>query len=120
MASEVNVKMILDTVDFADLPIDKSHPAHSAWVWGPDDGLGTLNYLTKDLVVSAAKEVKTGSRVCLNWDMTHPSHPGFGRQKFEHEVFRKGDRFVCDDRIHLNTQHSSQVSLLPWDMSLLS
>lgn len=106
----MNARMIMDTIEFKDLPIDKSHPHHSAWLWGPDDGLGTLNYLTDDLVAQSSEEIRTGDRVCLNWDLTHPTHPGFGRQAFQHKVFQKGDRTVCDDTVHFNTQHSSQVT----------
>ncbi|CCG81707.1 Putative uncharacterized protein [Taphrina deformans PYCC 5710] len=106
----LNAKMIMDSVDFNDLPIDKSHPHHSAWLWGPDDGLGTLNYLTPEIVVQAAREIRSGERACLNWDMRHPTHPGFGRQQFSHDVFQRSDRTVCDDTVHFNTQHSSQ-----WD-----
>lgn len=106
--TNLNAQMIMDSIEWADLPIDKSHPKYSAWVWGPDDGKGCLNYLTPSVVKAAATEIKLGETLCLNWDMTHPTYPGFGRQQFEHKIIRKGDRIVCDDVVHFNTQHGSQ------------
>lgn len=51
---------------FSDLPLDKSHPEHSAWFqWGKQDELGTINHLTNDVILSAIKEVQVGERVSL-------------------------------------------------------
>lgn len=49
---------------YEDLPLQKGDPHHSAWgLYGPDDELGTLNRLTDDRVLTAAKgEIKTGAR----------------------------------------------------------
>lgn len=49
---------------YEDLPLQKGDPHHSAWgLYGPDDELGTLNRLTDDRVLAAAKgEIKTGAR----------------------------------------------------------
>lgn len=54
-------------VDFAALPLDKSGPHGNAWGrWGPNDQLGTLNFLTDDVVAKAVSEcVKTGQRTSL-------------------------------------------------------
>jgi hypothetical protein len=54
----------------SDLPLAKGNPPNSAWgLWsknGYDDQLGSLNYLTKDLVLKTAKEeIQTGERVGL-------------------------------------------------------
>lgn len=56
-----------DTVAFSDLPLNKQGPHGNAWGrWGPDDQLGTLNYLTNDVVAKAATEcIKAGQRVSL-------------------------------------------------------
>lgn len=50
--------------DFDDLPLNPGDPPHSAWgLYGPHDQLGTLNRLTDELVVRAAKnEIKAGIR----------------------------------------------------------
>ena len=49
---------------FSDLPLGKGDPPYSAWgLYGMDDELGTLNRLTDDLVLIAAKqEIQTGIR----------------------------------------------------------
>lgn len=49
---------------YEDLPLQKGDPHHSAWgLYGPDDELGTLNRLTDDRVLAAAKgEIKTGAQ----------------------------------------------------------
>ncbi|CAK7207382.1 hypothetical protein SEUCBS139899_010192 [Sporothrix eucalyptigena] len=95
---------------FHQLPLDPAHPPHAAWgVWGPADQLGTLNHLTHDRVVAAAKEVCSGVRISLNL----PLKQSFLRPEFRpspvHEVYSIGEN-MHDDRIHFNTQTSSQ-----WD-----
>jgi hypothetical protein len=49
---------------FEDLPLRKNDPHHSAWgLYGERDELGTLNRLTGERVVSAARsEVRNGTR----------------------------------------------------------
>lgn len=53
--------------DFDQLPLDKTGPRGNAWgLWGKDDQLGTLNYLTDEVVGQAAREnFKTGTRLSL-------------------------------------------------------
>lgn len=57
------------TLEFAALPLDKNGPHCNAWGrWGPDDQLGTLNFLTDDVVARAVSEcVKTGQRTSLKY-----------------------------------------------------
>lgn len=48
-----------------------------------DEGLGMLRYLTPAHVAGVVRsEVKTGERVCLNWDMTKLETPGMGGGPF--------------------------------------
>ncbi|KAH8655330.1 putative cyclase-domain-containing protein [Xylariales sp. PMI_506] len=95
---------------FKDLPLDPSHPPHSAWgVWGPDDQLGCLNRLTPERVVAAARLIQSGISVGLNWELHQMSVPPFYRTKLEHKIFPIGD-MVNDDSVSFNTQTSSQ-----WD-----
>jgi len=49
---------------FEDLPLRKGDPHHSAWgLYGKDDEIGTLNRLTNEKVVDAARgEAKSGVR----------------------------------------------------------
>lgn len=55
---------------FAELPVDKKGPHGNAWgLWGEDDQLGTLNYLTPEVVSRAVKEeVQIGLRISLKYD----------------------------------------------------
>jgi len=73
---------------FSDLPLNKGDPWLSAWgLWGKDDQLGTLNFLTEEVVREVAKsEIKEGVRVGLNWVFGEPSRPCFGRARVEHKV----------------------------------
>jgi hypothetical protein len=52
---------------FADLPLRKGDPHHSAWgLYGEKDELGTLNRLSGERVVEAAKgEIRSGVRYVL-------------------------------------------------------
>jgi hypothetical protein len=101
--------------------------------YGKDDQLGFLNRLTDEIVVNAAKEIKSGarlvtsiadrdnsrSRISLNLPM-EAKVVLFGRQPFELDVYQKAPRIVNDDVWTLNTQSSSQcknafvVSFLTW------
>lgn len=38
--------------------------------WGPDDEIGSLNYLTPDKIVAASKLIKTGKVFTLQYPMT--------------------------------------------------
>jgi hypothetical protein len=57
-----------DIPAFEDLPLRKGDPHHSAWgLYGEKDELGTLNRLTGERVVSAARqEVRNGTRYVNN------------------------------------------------------
>jgi len=79
---------------FSDLPLNKEEPLFSAWgLWGKNDELGTLNFLTEEVVRSAASEIEEGIRINLNWTFGEPSRPCFGRQRCEHKVLNSF-RFV--------------------------
>lgn len=97
---------------FTDLPLDKNGPHHNAWgLYGPNDQLGTLNRLTNDIVTAAAKQIRTGTRISLNWPLdAQGSKPFFGRQVFHQQLYQKPPRIVNDDVWTFNTQSSSQ-----WD-----
>lgn len=52
--------------DFDDLPLKPSHPQGSSWgLWGDNDELGTLNFLTLDIVYAASREVLSGKVIPL-------------------------------------------------------
>lgn len=82
----------------------KDDPPFSAWgLYGKDDQLGTLNLLTPEVVVEAAKEIKTGVRVGLALPLNVP-FPATHNRYFEHKIIHKAPRAVHDDVVHLNTQ----------------
>ncbi|OJJ07668.1 hypothetical protein ASPVEDRAFT_202613 [Aspergillus versicolor CBS 583.65] len=99
---------------FDHLPLREGDPPNSAWgLWGrgPESALGSLNYLTNDLVLKKIKEeVKTGERVGLNLPLDLFNPPLLGRAGFEQKVIDKNPLVVNDDVISFNTQGSSQ-----WD-----
>ncbi|CEL06439.1 hypothetical protein ASPCAL09616 [Aspergillus calidoustus] len=96
---------------FDQLPLNDGDPPYSAWgLWGEDSALGSLNYLTDELVAKAVQEVKTGERVALNLPLDFFNPPLLGRAGFEQKVIDKNPLVVNDDVITFNTQGSSQ-----WD-----
>ncbi|KIA75795.1 hypothetical protein HK57_00409 [Aspergillus ustus] len=99
---------------FDELPLHEGDPPYSAWgLWGdgPDSAIGSLNYLTEEVVLKAIKEeVKTGERVALNLPLDFFNPPLLGRAGFEQKVIDKNPLVVNDDVITFNTQGSSQ-----WD-----
>ncbi|KAI0168541.1 hypothetical protein BJ166DRAFT_611555, partial [Pestalotiopsis sp. NC0098] len=102
--------------DFDDLLATENRPSGSLWGFfdrdGHKDEIGTLNLLTADVILEAAKEIKHGRHIQLDLPLHHPEVAGFGRLPLQHnlvDMMPKG--FVgFDDEIHLNTQSSSQ-----WD-----
>src|SRR5436305_12884547 len=83
----LNSQIMSSRPAFSDLPLNESDPWLSAWgLWGSKDELGTLNFLTEDVVRRAATEIKDGIRINLNWTCGEPSRPCFGRQRCEHKV----------------------------------
>ncbi|KAF1973094.1 putative cyclase [Bimuria novae-zelandiae CBS 107.79] len=107
MASQ---QMVRPYPQFSELPLDPSHPPHSAWgLWGREDELGTLNHLTPVRVAAAAKEVKAGARFGLNWALEQMDYTGGFRETIKHEIFQPTEN-MNDDRITFNTQTRTQ-----WD-----
>ncbi|OAL00469.1 putative cyclase [Phaeosphaeriaceae sp. SRC1lsM3a] len=104
-------KMTRSFPKFSDLPLDPTHPPHSAWgLWGLDDELGTLNHLTPERTVEAARLITSGTRVGLNWPLEQMDYAGENfRQVLKHEIYELGKN-MNDDRLEFNTQTSSQ-----WD-----
>ncbi|KAI0107809.1 hypothetical protein GGR51DRAFT_142361 [Nemania sp. FL0031] len=66
------------------------------------------------VVTEAAKEIQSGIRVSLDWPLTTPKYPSYGRPQVQHEVVNRAKgsslRVVNDDFLSFNTQSSSQ-----WD-----
>ena len=95
---------------FEELPIRKDLPADCSWgVFGDDDALGCLNFLTPEVVVEAAGLVKSGKVFRLDARMGFAKPPLFGRAQAEHKVVPLAP-MANDDFVHFNTQEGSQ-----WD-----
>lgn len=72
---------------YADLPIRPDLPAGSSWgVWGDDDDVGAVNFLTDDRVAVAAQLVRRGAVFSLNWSLDQPDPPILGRRPLAHTV----------------------------------
>lgn len=98
-------------IKFEDLPLNLEGPPGNAWGrFGAEDELGTLNLITPDVIVSAAQEIKTGVRISLDWPLSMPSYPSFGRNPFHHEIVHRTPNCINDDVLAFNTQSSTQ-----WD-----
>ncbi|PWZ03694.1 hypothetical protein BCV70DRAFT_197896 [Testicularia cyperi] len=93
------------TMDFSKLPRYKDLPSEGGWkacawkVWGANDELGTINLLTDEVVLKAAKdEIQTGRAVSLNWPLHLPTEPYFSRRAVTHKAFAIGGPHVCHIR----------------------
>src|SRR5277367_1099 len=95
---------------FEELPIRKDLPADCSWgVFGDNDALGCLNFLTAEGVVEAAALVKSGKVFRLDAAIGSIEPPLYGRAPAEHRLTPLGP-MANDDFVHFNTQEGSQ-----WD-----
>lgn len=86
-------------------------PAESSWgVFGDDDALGCLNFLTPARVVEAAGLVQTGKVFRLDAKVGFAKPPLFGRASVVHNVVPLGPAANDDLLDRFNTQEGSQ-----WD-----
>ncbi|GAB1195506.1 hypothetical protein APSETT444_004767 [Aspergillus pseudonomiae] len=75
------------TPAFEDLPLDPEGPPGNAWGrFGDQDELGTLNLITPDTIVRAAKEIQTGVRISLDWLLTHQKSRRFYNNVTQAEI----------------------------------
>jgi len=96
---------------FKDLPVKPDAPPESAWgVFGDDDGLGCLNFLTPEGIVAAAKLVRKGKAFRLDAKIGYAKPPLFGRPPFVHEIVNLSATAHDDLLNAYNTQEGSQ-----WD-----
>ncbi|CAJ0549763.1 Ff.00g033760.m01.CDS01 [Fusarium sp. VM40] len=110
--------------DYDDLPKVEGMPKGCAWGVFDQDGkkdkVGTLNFLTPEVVRNAALEVKDGVSISLNWPINAMNKLNFpGRAASEHKILYIPESMAAlpfdqgkswDDEISFNTQCSSQ-----WD-----
>jgi len=96
---------------FDELPVQKGAPAESSWgVFGEDDGIGCLNFLTPAGIVEAAQLVQSGKVFRLDAKLGFAKPTLFGRASLVHSMVPLGP-FANDDVLErFNTQEGSQ-----WD-----
>jgi kynurenine formamidase len=99
---------------FDQLPVRAGAPPGSAWgVFGDDDEVGTINLLTPERVLAAARSIRHGKVFALNLPINIPDPPLFTRGAHKHTIkqFPGELNFVLDDYLdNFYPQASSQ-----WD-----
>lgn len=71
------------------VPLYRDLPSgNAAGVFGHDDVLGSLNRLTPERIVEAARLVVTGERFSLNAPLNWPDPPLYDREPVRHTVYR--------------------------------
>src|SRR5579883_2379274 len=101
---------------FSQLPVNSEAPPESAWgVFGRDDELGCLNFLTPQGVVEAARLVRKGKVFRLDAPINYAKPPLFNRKPAEHKIrdFAKYGLLGHDDWLdNYNTQEGTQWTVL--------
>lgn len=72
-----------------------------------------INLLTPAVVQAAAREIKTGESIQLDWPLNNVQFPGFNRKGFHQKKINFADFSAfkaMDDEVYINTQAGSQ-----WD-----
>jgi len=97
---------------YAELSSRSDAPKGSNWgLFGKDDQLGTINFLTPERVRDAARCVRKGISFGLNWRIDLPDPPLFGRGAHRHVVEEMAGGVAMDDYLdNFYPQRSSQ-----WD-----
>ena len=84
---------------FAELPIRGDTPPRSNWgVFGLDDQLGTLNFITPDRRLAAAALVRRRESFSLDLPLNLPIQPMFPvRTLYRHTIMRRPGSYGRDD-----------------------
>ena len=100
-----------DIPSFDELPAKEGAPSESSWgVFGDDDGIGCLNFLSPEGVVAAARLVRDGKVFRLDAKLGFAEPPLFGRAAMTHTIVPLGPMANDDILDRYNTQSGSQ-----WD-----
>lgn len=96
---------------YADLLARHDAPPGSAWgLFGPTDQLGTLNFISKEARIAAARAVQTGEAFSLDLrsDIIAPSLAPT-RRPMSHHIFQRNE-FHRDEWLDsVYTQYGSQI-----------
>lgn len=95
-----------------DIPFDRLPNPKQVWVGAPgsqEEGLGKLGLLTPEVVANAAKEIKTGRRVTLGWEMTKLELANLNRHPCQHHIISLLNGLAFDDIYVFNPRRYSIV-----------
>ena len=96
---------------YEDLPMAEGTSMRHAWdVFGRDDQMGTLNFLTPERRLAAMGSVRLGDTVGLTLPLDTPIIPPYGRAQLEHEIYAANEFSWGENVTSFDTQSSSQ-----WD-----
>ncbi|MFQ5879585.1 MAG: cyclase family protein, partial [Dehalococcoidia bacterium] len=97
---------------FSELPVKPGAPPDSNWgVFGDDDQLGCVNFLTEEGVLAATRLVRKGKVFRLDTPIGYADPPLFERSPARHTISRFPGFLAHDDKLDdYNTQEGSQ-----WD-----
>ena len=97
---------------YEELSAREDAPRGSAWgLFGADDQLGTINFLTPEWVAAAARLVRKGAVFSLDLPLHLPDPPLFNRGRYQHHIERFERGMGHDDYLdNFYLQASSQ-----WD-----
>lgn len=102
--------MAMQVPDYDDLPYHEELEMHSAWgIFGKDDQIGTLNFITDECVKAAGAQVQKGKVFNLSLPLNLPDPPIF-RQTYKHVIYRPSRNSQDDYVDNFYMQNSSQ-----WD-----
>lgn len=82
------------------IPFDKLPNPKQVWVGVPgsrEEGLGKLALLTPGVVANAAKEIQTGRRATLGWEMTKLELANLNRHPCQHHIISLLNGLAFDD-----------------------
>ncbi len=96
---------------YDELPVTAGAPPGSAWgLFGADDQVGTVNLMTPEKAVEAARLVRRGVTFPLNWDLALPRPALFNRGTYRQTIFSNSAIHHDDILDNFYPQASSQ-----WD-----
>jgi len=102
--------MTYNVPDYDDLPYHEELEMRSAWgVFGDDDQIGTLNFITNECVKAAGAEVQKGKVFNLSLPLNLPDPPIF-RESYKHVIYRPSRNSQDDYLDNFYMQNSTQ-----WD-----
>src|SRR5579883_1515951 len=83
---------------YAELSERSDAPRGTNWgLFGADDQLGTINFLSPERVVAARDCIRKGVSFGLNWRIDLPDPPLFGRGAHRHTVVQIANGVALDD-----------------------